>query len=140
MSKAFFRLFNRIHVFLYRLTGGRFGGRIQALQVLLLTTTGRRTGQPRTVPLGSFSDDGAHIVIASNGGSDRHPGWFVNLKHEPSVKVQIGSETREAEARVVHGSERARLWQRLISLAPGYAGYERSTKREIPVVALTFEA
>jgi deazaflavin-dependent oxidoreductase (nitroreductase family) len=132
----FFRFFNGIHIFFYRLTSGRFGGRVQGLRVLLLTTEGRKTGIDRTVPLGTFEDGGAYIVIASNAGLDVHPGWFINLRSQPRVRVQIGAKPMAAEARIVEGAERERLWGRLVALSPGYRRYEKSTSRVIPLVAL----
>jgi deazaflavin-dependent oxidoreductase (nitroreductase family) len=136
MTKLFFRFFNGIHIFFYRLTSGRLGGRVQGLRVLLLTTEGRKTGIDRTVPLGTFEDGGAYIVIASNAGLDVHPGWFINLRSQPRVRVQIGAKPMAAEARIVEGAERERLWGRLVALSPGYRRYEKSTSRVIPLVAL----
>jgi deazaflavin-dependent oxidoreductase (nitroreductase family) len=136
MAKGFMRIFLGIFVFLYRLTSGRFGGRIQGLRVLLLTTKGRRTGKDRTVGLGTFEEDGAYIVVASNAGSDSHPGWFFNLRTHPEVRIQLGARKAAARARILGETERARVWQKLVSLAPGYARYEMSTKRVIPLIAL----
>jgi deazaflavin-dependent oxidoreductase (nitroreductase family) len=136
MAKAFFRIFGRLHTFMYRLTSGRFGARVQGLRVVLVTTQGRRTGRLRTVPLGTFRDGEAYIITASNAGQKNHPGWFLNLRKEPRVRLEDGAESIEVRARVVEGDERARLWARLISLSPGYAMYERRTKRVIPMVAL----
>lgn len=136
MAKALMRLFFGMFVFLYRLTSGRFGGRMQGLQVLLLTTKGRRTGKKRTVGLGTFVEDGDHIVVASNAGSESHPGWFYNLRSDPHVSFQLRDRIFAAEARILQDEERARVWRRLISLAPGYARYEKSTKRVIPLIAL----
>ena len=136
MAKRFFRIFNWIHNFLYRSTSGRVGGRIQGLQVLLLTTKGRRSRKERTVPLGAFEDGGAYIITASNAGFDVHPGWFLNLRSDPRVRVQIGAKPMAAEARILEGSERERLWGRLVALSPGYRRYEKSTSRVIPLVAL----
>ena len=136
MAKGFFRLTNRIHIFLYRLTSGRFGGRIQGLRVLLLTTRGRRTGASRTVPLATFQDGDSLIVVASNAGSDVHPGWFFNVRSQPRVRFQLGRAASAAEARLLEGEERGRVWSRLVALAPGYARYEKSTKRVIPLIGL----
>ena len=136
MAKPLFRFFNRIHIFLYRLTAGRLGGRIQGLRVLLLSTTGRRSGKERTVPLGFFEDGGAWVITASNAGFDVHPGWFFNLRSDSRVRVEVGGKFSSAQAQIVDGEERARLWNRLISQSPGYARYEKSTKRVIPLVAL----
>jgi deazaflavin-dependent oxidoreductase (nitroreductase family) len=136
MARAVFRFFGAIHIFVYRLTSGRIAGRVAGLRVLLLTTTGRTSGRKRTVPLGSLKEGEAYIVIASNAGLDVHPGWFHNLRSEPRVQIQVGATLMEARARVVEGEERARLWARVVSLSPGYAIYERRTKRVIPLVAL----
>jgi deazaflavin-dependent oxidoreductase (nitroreductase family) len=134
--KAFMRFFIRIHIFMYRLTSGKVAGRVQGLTVLLLTTQGRRSGRERTVPLGTFEDGGAYIVTASNSGSDVDPGWFINLKSQPHVRIQVGPRSIDAEAHIVEGAERTRLWNRLVSLSPGYGRYEKSTKRVIPLIAL----
>ena len=136
MAKGVFRFFNRVHILLYRLTRGRVGGRILGIRVLLLTTKGRKSGKERTVPLGTFEDRGRYVVVASNGGLDVHPAWFFNLRSDPRVRIQVGAVSRAAEARLLEGEERTRVWQELVSLAPGYAGYETSTKRVIPLVAL----
>jgi deazaflavin-dependent oxidoreductase (nitroreductase family) len=106
------------------------------LQILLLTTTGRKTGTKRTTPLGSFQDDGAFVVVGSNGGLDSHPGWFHNLLANPRVELQVRADRFPAVARVASASERPRLWARLVVLAPPYGEYEKRTKREIPLVVL----
>jgi deazaflavin-dependent oxidoreductase (nitroreductase family) len=131
-----FRATNRIHIFVYRLTAGRFAGRVQGLTILLLTTNGRRSGNERTVPLGAFEDGGAYIVTASNAGSDVHPSWFFNLRSDSLVRIQVGARSTNARAHILEGTERARLWSHLVSLSPGYRRYERSTRRVIPLVAL----
>ena len=133
---AIFRLPLSIHIFLYRRTGGRLGGRIQGLDVLLLTTKGHRTGKARTAPLGYFEHQGSYVVIASNGGSDRHPGWFHNLRNDPIAWIQIRERMLEVRAEIAGPSPRATLWRRLLELAPGYGVYAKRTRREIPMVSL----
>ncbi len=137
MGKAFFRFFNRIHVFLYRRTGGRFGGKVQGLRILLLSTIGRRTGKTRVTPLGYFEHDGSFVIIASNAGFDRHPGWFHNLESQPRATIEIGEKVVRVEAKVMPPELRAQLWARLISLSPGYASYSRRTSRVIPLISLS---
>ena len=137
MGKYLFRLFNSIHAFLYRRTRGRLGGKVQGLHILLLSTIGRRSGKVRVTPLGYFNHEGSYIVIASNAGFDRHPGWFHNLRSRPDVMVEVGDSVVAAEANVVGAGERERLWARLIVMSPGYSAYARRTKRLIPIVALT---
>ncbi|MEW5986541.1 MAG: nitroreductase family deazaflavin-dependent oxidoreductase [Chloroflexota bacterium] len=134
-----FKFFLSIHVFLYRLTGGRLGGRMSWMNnmaLLLLTTTGRKTGKKRTTPLGYFEDDGAYVIIASAGGSDKHPAWYYNLKSNPQVAIQVGNRRMTAVAETADPETRQRLWAKLLVIAPGYGNYEKQTTREIPVVIL----
>jgi deazaflavin-dependent oxidoreductase (nitroreductase family) len=111
---------------------GRFAGR----RLILLTTTGARSGQPRTAPL-AFTRDGEHyVVIASKGGSPTHPDWYHNLIKTPIVTIETGAETFQARARVAEGEERERLFNAQAALMPGFAEYQRKTPRQIPVVVL----
>lgn len=134
--KKLFQFILAIFTFLYRLTNGRLGGQVQGLQVLLLTTVGRKTGKKRTTPLGYFIDNGSYIVIASNAGFDTNPAWFYNLRTNPRVMIELGDQKMEAEAEIAGPKRRDPLWGRLISLAPGYANYSKKTNREIPMVVL----
>jgi deazaflavin-dependent oxidoreductase (nitroreductase family) len=138
--KAFFRLVYSIATALYRLTGGRIGGKVQGLPVLLLTTTGRKTGKSRVTPVGYFEADGGYVVVASNAGFDNHPGWYHNLKHSPRVTFEIRGNRAAALAETAGPDLRARLWARLMELAPGYGAYQKRTSREIPIVLLHSEA
>jgi deazaflavin-dependent oxidoreductase (nitroreductase family) len=124
------------HLALFRATGGRVGGRLGALRVLLLTTTGRKSGRPRTVPLVYFEDGERLVVIGSRGGDPRDPLWWENLRATPRASVQVGAETREVRARIASAEERARLWPRVKRENPAYAQYEKRTTREIPVILL----
>jgi F420H(2)-dependent quinone reductase len=122
-----------LHRGAYRATGGRVGGKVWGLSILLLTTTGRRTGKQRTTPL-CFLPDGADlVVVASNGGMDWFPAWWLNLVAEPRASVQVGRERRAVVARAAAPDERARLWAEITAIAPGYLGYERRTTRQIPL-------
>ena len=134
--KRLFRFFLSVFVFLYRLTRGKFGGRVQGLQVLLLTTIGRKTGEARTRPLGYFMDNGNYVITASNAGFDTNPAWFHNLRANPQVKIEIKDQPMEAEAKIAPPEKRNALWSKLISLSPTYANYARKTSREIPMVIL----
>ena len=134
--KRIFQLFLKFHVFLYRLSAGRFGSQVQGLQVLLLTSIGRKTNRKRTIPLGYFMDGDRYIIIASNAGFDSHPAWFHNLMKNPRVQIEVGNQTLQAEAKTVASEKRSSLWEKLVKLAPGYAGYVRKTNRVIPLVAL----
>ena len=136
MIRKFFRFVLDIFISLYRLTRGKFGGRVQGLQVLLLMTIGRKTGRERTTPLGYFMEDGNYVITASNAGRDVHPAWFHNLRANPHVTIEIKDRQLEAEAEVAAPEKRRALWSQLISLSPWYANYAKKTTREIPLVIL----
>ena len=136
MGKSIFRGILWIFVFLYRLTGGRFGGSMRGLSVLLLTTTGAKTGNKRTVPLGYFEADGHPVIIGSNGGADTHPGWYFNLKHNSRATVEMGDKQLDVSAQIVAPDRRDQLWARLVELSPGYGNYAHKTSRVIPMVEL----
>ena len=137
MAKSFFRLFMALGTYLYKISNGKIGGRISGLQVLLLTTTGRKTGKKRTTPLGYFKDqEGGYVIIGSNAGFDTHPAWFHNLTSQPHVTIQIKDKELEVNAEVAGPEKRNQLWTQLVKLAPFYGGYEKKTDRQIPIVIL----
>jgi len=136
MQRLLTRAFIGAHLALYRATGGRIGGQLGGMRVLLLTTRGRKSGQPRTAPLVYFEDGERLVVIGSNGGAPGDPLWWRNLQQTPEATVQIGPDTRRVRARIASPDERSRLWPRVKQENPAYAGYERKTSREIPVVLL----
>ena len=121
----------------FRSNQGKVGGDFAGATLLLLSTSGAKTAQPRTNPLMYLPDGDRLIVFASKGGAPAHPDWFRNLVANPMVTVEVGTETFEAEAAVVTGEERDRLYARQAELRPQFAEYARNTSRTIPVVALT---
>lgn len=125
-----------LHRLVYRASGGRIGGRLWDLPVVLLTTTGRQSGKQRTVPLCSLRDGDDVVVIASYGGLDRPPAWWLNLEANPQAELLSGRVRRAVTARNADPNERARLWAKVTARAPGYLEYERRTTRTIPVVIL----
>jgi F420H(2)-dependent quinone reductase len=125
-----------LHRFLYTASGGRIGSHIWGLEILLLTTTGRRSGRPRTVALCSLRDGEKLVVIASYGGLDRSPSWWLNLQHDPRATARLGRDTHTVVAREALDAERDRLWAQVTGRAPGYLGYQQRTTRRIPVVIL----
>jgi len=126
-----------VHQWLYEYSDGRIGATLGGRPMLLLRTVGRRSGQPRTAALLYVRDRDAYVVIASKGGSPRHPGWFHNLVAEPEVEIQVGRERIPVRARVAEGKERSRLWARADEVNQGqYAEYQSRTSRVIPVVVL----
>ncbi len=134
------RLGTGAHRTVYRATGGRLGGRIGKAPMGLLTTTGRRSGQPRATPLVYLADGEDWIVAASNGGRDADPNWWVNLRANRRAVFQIRETRREVTAAEVTGEERERLWQALVGIYSGYDTYGRKTTRHIPVIRLHPEA
>lgn len=129
---------NAVHRGLLKLTGGRAGWRASDMPVLRLTTTGRKSGQPRSVMLTSPLQEGSTIVVvASRGGDDQNPAWFLNLRDNPQVDVSYrGEPSRRMTARVATAEERARLWPLVVADHKNYAGYQTRTAREIPLVLL----
>lgn len=125
-----------MHVRIYRLTGGRFVGRVGRAPILLLTTIGRRSGEPRTAPLLYLRDGERLAIVASFGGHPKHPVWYLNLTANPEVNVQVGRDRFDAAARTATPEERERLWPLFVEMYPGYAGYQEKTTREIPIVLL----
>jgi deazaflavin-dependent oxidoreductase (nitroreductase family) len=130
------KMITALHRRLYRLTGGIVGGDAGGLATLLLTTTGRRTGQPRTVPLPYFSHGEGWAVVASFAGNAKNPAWYENLVSNPDVHVQIKRRRFAAIARPAGPDERPTIWSAIVAVAPMYADYQRGTEREIPVVIL----
>ena len=126
----------RSHRAVYRLTRGRLLGRVAGMPVLLLTTTGRLSGRARTTPLTYFEAGNDLVIVASNGGEDRAPAWWLNLREHPEATVTIGTRSHSVTARTATGEERERLWPMITATYPGYASYARRTTRPIPVVLL----
>ncbi len=132
-------LFGQEHVRRYLQTDGAEGHDWQGTTVLILTTTGRRSGEPRSTPLiyGKHGED--HVVVASKGGAEEHPAWYMNLSEQPEVTVQVRGDRFKARARTATAEEKPELWRMMIERWPAYEEYQRKTGREIPVVVLERE-
>jgi F420H(2)-dependent quinone reductase len=130
------KLFWRFHRWLYQASGGRLGAKVRGKTVLLLITTGRKSGEPRPSTLYTFQDQGNYVVIASNAGHPSHPAWYLNLRANPEAVVRVGGRESQAIARDATGEERERLWAQTIVWDPDYAEYQQRTDRVIPVVVL----
>ena len=138
-SSSFWKLVtlvSHVNVAVYRLSGGRLGGRFGRAPVLLLHHVGRRSGKARVTPLLYFADGDRLVIVASKGGTDRHPAWFHNLMANPATAVEVRRERRRVTARQATKEERERLWPRLVEMYPAYATYQSHTDRVIPVVVL----
>jgi deazaflavin-dependent oxidoreductase (nitroreductase family) len=129
-------LFGAEHVQKYRETGGEEGHDWQGTQTLILTTTGRRSGEERSTPLiyGRSGDD--HVVVASKGGADDPPAWFLNLEADPKAEIQVKAERFPVRSRVATPEEKPGLWATMVAEWPAYDEYQQKTEREIPVVVL----
>ncbi len=129
-------LFGQEHVDRYVATDGAEGHDWQGTQTLLLTTTGRKSGEPRVAPLIYAPVDDAYAIVASKGGADAPPAWYVNLTANSEVEVQVKGDRFKARARTASPEEKAELWPRLVAEWPSYDEYQAKTDREIPIVLL----
>jgi F420H(2)-dependent quinone reductase len=128
------KYFARAHIWVYHRTNGRVGAKLLWFPAALITTTGRRSGQPRTTPT-LYLDDGDRVILpASFGGRDTDPAWYLNLESNPEVHVQIGSRHLDLRARDATEDERKVYWPRLIKMYPPYRGYREAADRVIPMV------
>jgi deazaflavin-dependent oxidoreductase (nitroreductase family) len=126
---------SRLNTWMYRRNNGQgLGGTFQNIPVALLTTTGRKSGEPRVSPLYFLQDGDKVVVAASRGGSDKNPQWYLNLKADPKVQVQIKSEVLNLTARDANEEERQRYWPQLVQMYPTYDDYQSWTDRVIPLV------
>lgn len=126
----------RLHASLFRATNGRIGGRMVGSPVLLLVTTGRRSGLRRTTPLLYLEDGDRQVIVASNGGTPKHPVWWLNLQANSAAMVEIAGRKTRVRATEAQGEERGRLWKRLVQMYGPYESYQKRTDREIPVILL----
>ena len=136
MLRRIVRGFLALHRSVYRLTGGRIGGKFGRNRVLLLTTKGRRSGKPWTTPVFYLEDGQNLVVIASNNGRDQHPAWYLNLRQEPRVEVQVLGKRGPYQAGLAASEDRERYWRELATRYKGYESYRRKTNREFPIVVL----
>ena len=133
-----FKTMNVVHRTLLKLSGNRVGARLSGMPSLELTTIGRKSGKPRSVMLTSPVQEGdTYVVVASRGGDDTHPAWFLNLRDNPAVEVQVaGKPKQQMRARIATPEERLRLWPLAVSKFKSYGAYQKRTNREIPLVIL----
>jgi len=136
ISATGLRLMGRLNVPIYRLTRGRLMNSVGDAPVLLLTTTGRRSGQQRTAPVCYLADGERVVVIGSNAGYKNEPAWSLNLKAHPEATVEVGADRKSVRARVTEGDERADLWRRMNQQYAGFDDYEARTSRDIAVFDL----
>jgi deazaflavin-dependent oxidoreductase (nitroreductase family) len=132
--------FGKVHKLIYRLTGGRIGARMGWIDVALVETVGRKTGQPRCVPIACYPYRDSIVVSASNSGKESHPAWYLNMRANPAVTVQLGKERYRAVAEDVAEEERAALWEKIVQLNKHQGEYLDKAERKIPLVWLRRQA
>jgi deazaflavin-dependent oxidoreductase (nitroreductase family) len=131
------RRLGRVHAWLWKLCGGRLDNAFGKLPLMMLTTTGRKTGRCRTTPVLYLQDETSLIVVASFGGNDMHPAWYLNLEKCPDAEVIVKGEHRKVLARKLSPEEKKIIWPRLVQLYPQFENYQQQTRREIPLMSLT---
>ncbi len=134
IGKSIGKLLMGLHIFIYRQSKGRQAGFMRGMPVLLLTTIGRKSGKQRTVPIMYLRDSENYVVIASNGGRDSFPAWFLNLKSHPQVTIEVDGVSRTATAEQANPEEKQRLWPQLVEKAAFFEEYRKKTTRDIPMV------
>lgn len=127
----------KVHVALFRLSGGRVGGKARGAPVVLLHHIGRKSGQERVSPLLYLPDGDDVIIIASKGGAPKNPAWFVNLREMAETTIELPGEKRRVSVQVLTPEQKAEVWPRIVELYPGYAEYQERTERDIPVIRLS---
>jgi F420H(2)-dependent quinone reductase len=137
MNDAILKGFMRINSFLIRTTNGRIGSTLGKQTILLLETIGRKSGQPRVIPIAYFFHEGKYLVVESNWGKDRHADWYLNLLKNSRATLQVKGRMIYVEAHAAHGDEYARLWRFATERHPPFLRYQEMTKRRIPI--LVFE-
>ena len=135
-TTAEYKAFNQNLIEEFRTNGGKVGGMFEGAPLLLLTTTGAKSGQRRVVPLAYITDNDRIVVIASKGGAPTNPDWYHNLRADTRVTVEKGTESFPARASVPEGEERQRLFDQMAARMPNFAEYQRNSARQIPVVVL----
>ncbi len=136
MSESEDKLFGKEHVRVYQETGGERGYHWRGADILLLETTGRKSGETRIAPLIHREDDGRWVLVASQGGLPEHPAWFKNLSDNPEAEIQVKAEHIPVRAHEAEGEERERLWGKMTEVWPAYDDYQKRTDRRIPIVVL----
>lgn len=134
MKDALIKWFMRINAFLLQATNGRIGNKLGTQTILLLETIGRKSGQPRVIPIAYFFHEGKYLIVESNWGKDKHADWYLNLKKNPRAILQVQGQRILVEAQDVQGDEYTRLWKFATEQHPTYLHHQEMTKRRIPIV------
>jgi deazaflavin-dependent oxidoreductase (nitroreductase family) len=135
-QKQMFKIITGIHVFLYRTSGGKIWGSMNGSPILMLTTTGRKTGKSRTTPVMYVHKDNEYLITASAAGADKNPAWYSNLQGKPEATIELNGKTIKVKAVVTSGDERDKLYENFKAMGDNFIQYEKKTTRKIPVVRL----
>ena len=136
-SADFMKEFNKNLVEEFRANGGKVDGQFAGADLLLLTTTGAKSGQPRLAPLAYFTIDGKMIIIGSKAGADTNPDWVHNLRADPRAHIEVGTDAYDVTSRELPRDERDALFDKVVAAAPGFGEYQSKTSRVIPLFELT---
>ena len=134
MKDFFIKLFMDFNTFLLRISRGRIGSNLGTQTILLLETLGRKTGQPRVIPIAYFFHEGIYLIVASNWGKEKNADWYLNLRKNPHAKLMVKGKTIPVRARDAQGDEYTHLWNFAIEKHPPYLNYQKMTSRHIPIV------
>ena len=135
--KLFFKIMSFINIVQYRISGGRWGSSARGMDILLLTTTGRKTGKKRVSPVMFLKHDQSFVIVASGGGSASHPGWYYNLQSNPNVEIQVRDRKLKVKAATITGNQRETLFEQFVKKASFFGDYQKNTTRNLPVISLT---
>lgn len=136
MNPTIGKIASKLHTGVYKMTGGKLGGKLGDAQAMVLGTTGRKSGKHRETPVFGVEHPNGWLIIASNSGHDKAPDWYFNLMAQPEATVQVGSDVHPVSARVLEGNERRGAWDQMVAVYKDYNAYQEVTDRVIPVLAL----
>ena len=133
MKNLFIKWFMAINAFLIRISRGRIGSQLGTQTILILNTVGRKSGQPRSIPIAYFFHEGKYLVVESNWGRDNHADWYFNLKSQPQVSIEVKGKVLQVNARFAEGEEYVRLWEYVTKRHAPYLEYQKMTTRKLPI-------
>lgn len=134
MKNIFIKWFMTINAFLIKISNGKIGGKLGAQTILILHTTGRKSGQPRSIPIAYFFHEGKYLIVESNWGKDNHADWYFNLHKQPQASIEVNGRMIKVNASFAEGEEYSRLWEYVTKKHAPYLEYQKMTERKIPIV------
>ncbi len=134
MKNIFIKWFMTINAFLIKISNGKIGGKLGTQTILILHTTGRKSGQPRSIPIAYFFHEGIYLIVESNWGKDNHADWYFNLQKQPQASIEVNGRMIKVNASFAEGEEYSRLWEYVTKKHAPYLEYQKMTERKIPIV------